>query len=150
KCAAPHLCLGTALVPARAWSCLFDRLRIALGPSGWTCRQQRDISRQSIPASSSRPSRPRRLRAVAYTMLVQFKRSISAFSVRQRSLLFGIADLRNRSRDLARCSFRLVLVADNRRTSVFQFSMGRPFVGDGLLIDLFGTMAAVAKGLTIL
>src|SRR5882757_1537334 len=68
--AAAHLCLGAALVPARTRRDLFDRLRIALGSSGRTCRQQWDVARQSIPASSSGPSRTRRLRTVADAVLV--------------------------------------------------------------------------------
>src|SRR5262249_8612492 len=40
--------------------------------------------------------------------------------------------------------FRFVLVAHNRRTSLFQFSMGCAFAGDRLFIDLFRAVAAVA------
>ena len=68
--AAAHLFLGAALVPARTRRDLFNRLRVALGSSGRTCRQQWDVARQSIPLSSSGPGRTTRLRTFAHLMLV--------------------------------------------------------------------------------
>ncbi len=54
-------------------------------------------------------------------------------------LIFGIAPA-----VLLLALFVFVLVAHNRRTSLFQFSMGRAFAGDGFFIDLFCAVAAVA------
>src|SRR5262249_48344801 len=94
---AAHLLLGAALGPTRTRYHLFDRLRIALGPSGRTCRQQRHVARQSIPVSSSEPSWTRRLWIVAYAVLVQVERCVSSSSLRQRCSLFVAADFRRRS-----------------------------------------------------
>ena len=54
-------------------------------------------------------------------------------------LIFGIAPA-----VLLVALFVFVLVAHNRRTSLFQFSMGRAFAGGGFFIDLFCAVAAVA------
>ena len=72
-----------------------------------------------------------------------------SFSLRQRRFLFVAVDFRNRSGGSTRCSFCFVLVAHNRGPRLFQFSMGRPFAGDGFFIDLFCAVAAVATGVAI-
>ena len=59
-------------------------------------------------------------------------------------LIFGIAPA-----VLLVALFVFVLVAHNRRTSLFQFSMGRAFAGDGFFIDLFCAVAAVATELSL-
>ncbi len=59
-------------------------------------------------------------------------------------LIFGIAPAL-----LLVALFVFVLVAHNRRPGLFQFSMGRPFAGDGVSIDLFCAVASVATGVAI-
>src|SRR6266404_822989 len=74
--------LGTALVSARAWHDLSDRVRVALGAGGWARRQQRHVAGESISAGSSRPNRTRRLRSSAHPVLVRSERRIPSFSLR--------------------------------------------------------------------
>ena len=145
RSAAAHLSLGAALVPARTRRHLFNRLRIALGPSGRPCRQQWDLARKSIPASSSGP---------LGKTLTDCCRSCAGLTRTMRFFIFFAAaafsvvaiDFRNRSGGFTPCSFVFVLIAHNRWARLFQFSVGHSFAGDRVFSDLFRAVAAVATG----
>ena len=77
-------------------------------------------------------------------MLVQFQQCIPSFALRRRRSFFIAFDLRYRAGAFTPCSFRSLPVADDRRPSLFQFSVGRAFAGNWFLIHLFCAMAIVA------
>src|SRR5437899_11307514 len=71
--------MGPALVSSYARRYLLNRVRLALGPSGWAYWQQRDLADKSISAGGSRTTRRPRLLALADALLVQFEQCSSYF-----------------------------------------------------------------------
>src|SRR4029077_9247160 len=144
--AAADLLLGAALVSACARPHLFDRIPVALGASGWTDWQRRDVAPESVPAGRSRTTWARRVRSVADTLLVQLEQRVSSFPLRRRRCSFVAFNFRDRAGAFTRRAFFVLPVAHRCRTNLPQFSMGRSPARDRLSSHLFCALATLAKG----
>src|SRR4029453_9345516 len=116
--------MGPALVSSPARRYLLNRVRFALGPSGRTYWQQRDLAGKSISASSSRTTRRPLFSAAANALLVQFELFISSFSLRRRCRFVVASNHRIHSSRFAHRIVRLLPVAYDRWTSFSELSMG--------------------------
>src|SRR5690242_1594338 len=129
--------LGTALVFAHSRCDLLGRVRVALASSRRPDRQRRYPAGESIPASSSYTNRARRLHASAYALLVRLEQCIPPFALRRRRSFLVAFDHRHRAGTVTACSFRSLPLIDDRRSGLFQFSVGRSFAGNWFSINLF-------------
>src|SRR6266536_811013 len=140
--------MGPALVSSHARRHLLNRVRFALGPSGWADWQQRDLADKSISSGGSRTTRRPRLLALADALLVQFEQCISSFPLRRRCRFVVAPNRRSRSGRFAHRTVRLLPVAYDRWTSFSELSMGHSAAGDGLFGDLSRAVAKLAKAWT--
>src|ERR1041385_71963 len=122
-----------------------DRFPFALVAGRWPDRAAGDSADRAATSSRARATWLRRFLPPPDTLLAQFERPLSPFSLRRGSRRFHLAHARPGPGSIARSAFRSLSVTRDRGPDLPGFSMGHPFARDRIPRDLFRSVAMAKK-----